>query len=110
MIADEHKWFDQEVSILAGPRGLTLQHISNTRQAAEFLLYNWPEQRGKKHLAARKACMAVLEGLKDARSALGIHRRRRRGGHSLRRAAKALQPKVAFPVLCVCTQPAGRQT
>ena len=69
MAADEHKWFDHPVAIMAGRHSWTRQDITSTRQAAEYLLYKWPEQRGSKHLAARKACMAVLDGLKDVRTA-----------------------------------------
>ena len=42
----------------------------STLQAADILLHRWPGDPGaRKHLAARKACIAVLEGIKEARAA-----------------------------------------
>ncbi|MGQ2906725.1 MAG: DUF982 domain-containing protein [Aliihoeflea sp.] len=44
--------------------------MTSTVQAADILLNRWPGDRGaRKHLAARKACIAVLEGIKEARAA-----------------------------------------
>lgn len=40
--------------------------VTSTHEAAECLLYRWPEDlRGPAHLAARYACIAVLEGAKQ---------------------------------------------
>ncbi len=36
--------------------------ITSTREAAECLLTRWPESAGPAHAAARRACLAVLEG------------------------------------------------
>lgn len=58
--------FDEPVKILTGKTSSVIRHVSTTAEAAQHLLYKWPIQGGRKHLAARKACMAVLEGLKAA--------------------------------------------
>lgn len=63
-IQDQH--FDEAVEVLYGPDGHTIMHVNSTRQAAEMLLYQWPTQGGKKHLAARRACLDVLAGVKKA--------------------------------------------
>lgn len=65
----ENKPFDKPVYIAFGKTG---QHrnVTSVREAAEVLLDDkWPAEAGKRHLAARKACLAVLEGLKEARAA-----------------------------------------
>lgn len=62
--------FDRPVGVAVDPRGNVTEHVTRTERAAEILLYEWPGDPGaKKHLAARKACIAVLEGLKEARAA-----------------------------------------
>ena len=63
----EDKFFDApvHVKLASGKERI----VVSTSDAAACLLYKWPEKRGNKHLAARKACMAVLEGLKEARAA-----------------------------------------
>ncbi len=46
--------------------------VDRVAQAADILLNRWPAVTDKKHVAARKACLGVLEGLKetcDARKA-----------------------------------------
>jgi hypothetical protein len=65
----ENKPFDKPVHIVFGKPG---QHrnVTSVREAAEVLLDdNWPTEAGRRHLAARKACLAVLQGLKEAREA-----------------------------------------
>jgi hypothetical protein len=64
----EDREFDKPVQILHGRPGAS-RLVRSTAEAAEFLLYKWPVPGGRKHLDARKACMAVLEGLKEARAA-----------------------------------------
>lgn len=63
-------WFDKPVRVVGNARGNLFRNISSTVGAAEFLLHDWPGDPGaRKHLAARKACIAVLEGIKEARIA-----------------------------------------
>lgn len=40
--------------------------ITSVSQAAEQLLYHWPVKGGKKHRAARVACVEALEGVGSA--------------------------------------------
>ncbi len=54
------------MKILTGKTSSVVRQVSTTAEAAHHLLYNWPIEGGRKHLAARRACMAVLEGLKAA--------------------------------------------
>lgn len=62
----DDKRFDEPVSILIGEMG-KIRVISSTREAAECLLqYRWPKGTGKKHRAARQACLDVLSGLRKA--------------------------------------------
>lgn len=62
--------FDRPVRVMVEQRGNIADNVTTTAQAADILLHRWPGDPGaKKHLAARKACIAVLEGLKDARAA-----------------------------------------
>lgn len=62
--------FDQPVRVFVEKRGNIADTVTNTVQAADILLHRWPGDPGaRKHLAARKACIAVLEGLKEARAA-----------------------------------------
>ncbi|MHB2265020.1 DUF982 domain-containing protein [Aliihoeflea sp. PC F10.4] len=67
---DEEKPFDQPVRVFADAKGGVAKILTTTAQAAQFLLDDWPANNDtRKHLAARKACIAVLEGIKDARAA-----------------------------------------
>ena len=46
--------------------------IASTQEAARVLINDWPIQKGRQLKAARKACLAVLEGKKppsEARNA-----------------------------------------
>lgn len=63
------RYFHPPVRVEFGRVGQT-RSVSSAREAAELLLdQRWPQPDGRKHLAARQACMAVLEGLKEARHA-----------------------------------------
>ncbi len=66
----DNRWFDKPVRVVGNARGNVFRNISSAVEAAEFLLHEWPGDPGaRKHLAARKACIAVLEGIKEARVA-----------------------------------------
>jgi hypothetical protein len=62
----DEKAFDRPVQIITGQHGSVIRRIDTTMQAVDYLLHRWPRPGGAKHLAARKACMAVLEGLKKS--------------------------------------------
>ena len=65
----ENKRFDKPVYIEFGKIGQR-RYVSSVREAAEVLLDDkWPAEAGKRHLAARKACLDVLMGLKEAKAA-----------------------------------------
>jgi hypothetical protein len=62
--------FDKPVRIFIEERGTIADNVTSTAQAADILLHRWPgDPAAKKHLNARIACIAVLEGLKEARAA-----------------------------------------
>lgn len=66
---DDHRHFDRPVRILTGKGRTVARNVETTLEAAKYLLDpKWPSA-GKRHLAARKACLAVLDGLKEARAA-----------------------------------------
>ncbi|MEO3386027.1 DUF982 domain-containing protein [Mesorhizobium sp. CAU 1741] len=65
----ENDWFDQPVRVFLDPRGNVAINVTSATQAAELLLTEWPTKPGAKHLAARKACLEVLEGIAEARRA-----------------------------------------
>lgn len=59
--------FSPPVGVITGKQGSVVTQVTSARQAAEVLLYKWPaDTTGRKHLAARKACLDVLAGLKQA--------------------------------------------
>ena len=60
--------FDIPVRVALGGPG-KIRVVTATREASECLLLHWPFDGGRKHLAARKACMDVLMGLKHVRAA-----------------------------------------
>jgi hypothetical protein len=62
-VQDQH--FDEPVRVSLGKAG-TIHSVERVAQAADILLHRWPASTGRMHIAARKACLAVLEGLKDA--------------------------------------------
>lgn len=58
--------FDQAVTVETAKLGKHLV-VTDVRRAAEILIDEWPAAKpGSKHLAARKACLAVLEGHRKA--------------------------------------------
>lgn len=62
--------FDQPVRVVGNARGNMFRNVTTTFEAAKFLLDDWPGNPDtQKHLAARKACIAVLQGIKEARVA-----------------------------------------
>ncbi|MBL0935191.1 MAG: DUF982 domain-containing protein [Rhizobiaceae bacterium] len=62
--------FDKPVRIFIEERGTIAHNVASTAQAADILLHRWPgDPAVKKHLNARIACIAILEGLKEARAA-----------------------------------------
>ncbi|WP_417021044.1 DUF982 domain-containing protein [Candidatus Phyllobacterium onerii] len=58
----------QHVTVLKQPGG-TVEHISSVNAAADFLLSNWPDDKGKKYRAARQTCLDALNGTGTARHA-----------------------------------------
>jgi len=65
----QDKSFDEPVRVLLGGPG-KVRVVTSTKQAAECLLnYRWPKGTGKKHRSAQQACLDVLSGVKDARTA-----------------------------------------
>jgi hypothetical protein len=64
----EDKPFNEYVTVKT-PRG-GRDNISSARQAAEWLLYKWPSEIDTaKARAARRACLAALEGQREAAAA-----------------------------------------
>lgn len=60
--------FDDPVHVYAGSP-TKVRAIASARGAAHYLQYEWPAAPGLKHLQARLACLAVLEGRRKAASA-----------------------------------------
>lgn len=60
--AMEDRYFPKSVRVMLDPRGATADVVSSVRKAAELLLYDWPEGGGPKLSAAKRACLAALEG------------------------------------------------
>jgi hypothetical protein len=58
--------FDRPVRVALGDSGNAIHIVTNTKQAVEILLYKWPSNPDSKHLAARVACAAVLDGQKPS--------------------------------------------
>jgi hypothetical protein len=76
MARPEDKPFVQAVRV-HGARAAQPRNISSAREAAEWLLYKWPEKTFESWKArfARQACLAALEGVgetADARLAFRI--------------------------------------
>jgi len=59
--------FEKPVRVALGRSHNTVYTVDRVAQAADILLNRWPATAGTKHIAARKACLRVLEGLKEAR-------------------------------------------
>lgn len=65
---DLNKPFDRPVPIRL--KDGHFRSIESVQDAAQALLYKWPDDgAGRGHLAARKACLKVLEGVVEARAA-----------------------------------------
>ncbi len=60
--AMEDRYFPKSVRVMLDPRGAKSDIVSSVRKAAELLLYEWPEGGGPKLSAAKRACLAALEG------------------------------------------------
>ncbi|KRB20300.1 hypothetical protein ASD99_30605 [Mesorhizobium sp. Root695] len=58
--------FDEPVRVALGRSKNTTFKVERVAQAADILLNRWPVKTGRCHVAARKACLGVLEGLKEA--------------------------------------------
>ena len=65
---EEEALFDRPVEILTGRALNVARQVKTAAQAATYLLNGWPSSPGVKHLAARKACLAALRGVKKARA------------------------------------------
>ena len=59
-------WFDQVVPIVLATRPNVVHRVNNAVQADRFLAEGWPIRSTEKHLAARRACVAVLRGQREA--------------------------------------------
>ncbi|MER9505812.1 DUF982 domain-containing protein [Mesorhizobium sp. M0579] len=64
---DQH--FDEPVRVALGRSRNTIYKVERVAQAADILMNRWPVNTGGYHVAARKACLGVLEGLQEARYA-----------------------------------------
>jgi hypothetical protein len=65
----DDKPFDKAVQV-HGRRAGQVRNVTSTREAAEWLLHNWPSDIDTaKARAARKACLEVLEGQRKAAAA-----------------------------------------
>ncbi|TIR24290.1 MAG: DUF982 domain-containing protein [Mesorhizobium sp.] len=60
---------DTPVRVALGKSGNTIYTVDRVAQAADILLNRWPTPTGKKHTAARKACLSVLQGLREVQHA-----------------------------------------
>lgn len=62
-------WFSPGVRVAFGRIGQSVV-VSSAEKAAELLLdKRWPKPDGRKQIDARRACLEVLDGLKEARHA-----------------------------------------
>ncbi|WP_244508408.1 DUF982 domain-containing protein [Mesorhizobium sp. LCM 4577] len=61
--------FETPVRVALGKSGHTIYTVDRVAQAADILLNRWPASPGKKHTAARKACLSALQGLGAVRHA-----------------------------------------
>lgn len=58
--------FEEPVRVALGRSRNTVYTVERVAQAADILLNRWPTTTSKKHVAARKACLGALQGLKEA--------------------------------------------
>ncbi len=61
--------FDEPVRVALGRSRKTIYKVERVAQAADILLNRWPAKTGRYHVAARKACLGVLDGVKEIRYA-----------------------------------------
>ncbi|CDX18547.1 conserved hypothetical protein [Mesorhizobium plurifarium] len=61
--------FETPSACRARQSGHTIYTVDRVAQAADILLNRWLASPGKKHTAARKACLNVLQGLGAVRHA-----------------------------------------
>ena len=61
--------FDEPVRIALGRSRNSIFKVERVAQAADILMNRWPVATGQRHMAARKVCLAVLEGRKEASAA-----------------------------------------
>jgi hypothetical protein len=61
--------FETPVRVALGKSGHTIYTVDRVAQAADILLNRWLASPGKKHTAARKACLSVLQRLGAVRHA-----------------------------------------
>ncbi|PLP56421.1 DUF982 domain-containing protein [Mesorhizobium loti] len=54
-------WFSKVVPVATGILG-DIRHISNARQAIDLLTNHWPDAGTRKHLDAKRASQAVING------------------------------------------------
>jgi hypothetical protein len=62
-------WFSKVVPVAVGVLG-DIRHVSNARQANDLLANHWPGAGTRKHLDAKRACLAAVNGMttvEDAR-------------------------------------------
>jgi hypothetical protein len=64
----DEKPFDVPVHVMLGGPG-QIRVVNTAARAAEILLHDWPQKPGRKHLAARKACLDVLTGIRESKAA-----------------------------------------
>ncbi|WP_352638203.1 DUF982 domain-containing protein [Mesorhizobium sp. M0145] len=65
MRLQEHR-FEEPVRVALGRSRNTICTVERVAQAADILLNRWPTTTSKKHVAAQKACLGALKGLKKA--------------------------------------------
>ncbi|UVK46245.1 DUF982 domain-containing protein [Mesorhizobium sp. AR07] len=58
--------FDEPVRVVLGRSRNSVFNVERVAQAADILMNRWPVVTGQRHMVARKACLAVLEGKKEA--------------------------------------------
>ncbi len=64
-MAESRGWWDKGVRVILRDAG-TQTVVNNSQQAAEVLLYRWPERKaGPKHLEARRSVMKAMENALD---------------------------------------------
>ena len=91
--------FDEPVRVALGRSRNTIYKVERVAQAADILINRWPVKTGRYHVAARKACLGALEGLKEARYA--------RAAFALRMAGKAADHVIDYGNASGCVRNRG---